>query len=53
MKTRLALLALACGITFAGNAQTTTDETLKPVAGDKTFVAGLGGAYRRYNSRTI
>ncbi len=41
MKTKLALLALACGFTFAANAQSTTDETLKPVAGDKTIEVGL------------
>lgn len=41
MKTKLALLALACGFTFAANAQSATDETLKPVAGNKTIEVGL------------
>ncbi|MCJ8163876.1 hypothetical protein MKJ04_03420 [Pontibacter sp. E15-1] len=51
MKTKLALLALACGVTFAANAQSTADETLKPVAGNKTLEASLG--WGGYSSTTL
>ena len=46
MKNKLILLALACGLSFAANAQYVEEETLKPVAGSKTLEASLffGGA---------
>ncbi|WP_299760379.1 hypothetical protein [uncultured Pontibacter sp.] len=47
MKNKLTLLALACGLSFAANAQVAEQETLKPVTGNKTLEATLnffGGA---------
>lgn len=41
MKSKLTLLALACGLSFASQAQTSEDETLKPNAGNKTLEATI------------
>ncbi|WP_266203400.1 hypothetical protein [Pontibacter kalidii] len=61
MKNKLALLALACGLSFAAHAQTVEEETLKPVAGNKTLEATLnfsGGPstqikFRKFKSEQV